>query len=203
MDSKKLLQMAKEYEDKDDLDRAYQCYLEAALSEDDGEAVYALAEKYLKGDIVEWDVDKAAHYFELAYERGYDIPADCFVMIGCQYNKPSKPRNPETAMWWYEKALEGGVDYANACIGELYYLGEGVEKDYKKAFEHFKKVKDQGLPYYYLGLMYESGNYVGKDLVKAREYYSKIVDEMPILGDYGDYYYSLARQRLDELEKID
>ncbi len=198
MDSKELLRLAKEYEEKDDLDRAYLCYLEAAMTEDDGEAVYVLAEKYLNGEIVALDVDKASHYFELAYERGYDIQPEFFVTIGGHYDKKG---NPKTAMWWYKKALDSGVNYANACIGELYYLGEGVDKDCKKAFELFKKVEDQSLPYYYLGLMYESGDYVQQDLVKAAEYYSKIVNDMPILRDCGDYFYGLAIQRLDKLEK--
>jgi len=201
MDSKELLRLAKEYEEKDDPDRAYQCYLEAAMAEDDGEAVYVLAEKYLKGAIVAWDVDKAAHYFELAYERGYEIPAECYVMIGGLYRQQDEKRNLEMAMWWYQKALDAGLNYVNACIGELYYLGEGVDKDCKRAFELFKKVEDQSLPYYYLGLMYESGDYVQKDLVKAAEYYSKIVNDMPILRDCGDFYYCLAVQRLDKLEK--
>ena len=60
MDSKELHELAKEYEECEDLEEAYRYYLEAALADDDGEAVTKLADMYLNGDYVDIDFDLCA-----------------------------------------------------------------------------------------------------------------------------------------------
>ena len=197
MNSKELYRLAEEYEDRDDLAEAYRYYLEAALADDDGEAVTKLADMYLNGDYVDVDIDKSAHYFEIAVERGYKIPAYLYLFIGSTYEKES----PETAVEWYQKAADAGVPYAFACLGEHLYKGDVLPQDYEKAFEYFKKAGVHSLSLYYLGLMYENGNYVNQSVEKAREYYWRIVDEFPDHKDYGDLHYSLAEERLSALEK--
>ena len=47
----------------------------------------------------------------------------------------------------------------------MYFKGQGVPKDYKKASELYKKAADQGLAdaQYYLGVMHIKGDGVPKD----------------------------------------
>ena len=197
MDSKELYELAKEYEEQEDFEEAYRYYLEAALADDDGEAVSKLADMYLNGDYVDIDFDKSAHYFEIALERGYKIPAYIYILIGSTYEKES----PETAISWYQKAADAGIKYAYACLGEHYYKGDVLPQDYKKAFEFFEKAGNHTITFYYLGQMYENGYYVNQNIEKAREYYQRVLDEFPDYKDYGDLHYGLASERLSALEK--
>lgn len=203
MDSKELLRKAKEFEERGDDARAYQYRLEAAIEDNDGAALNELAKMYMEGDYVGLDFDKAAHYFELAYEKGFDLSGELFVFVGSGYENGDRYREkaPETAMKWYEMAADEGVDYAYACMGELYFKGEGVEQDYKKAYDLFKKSGEQEtLPLYYLGLMYEEGLYVDADRKKAGEYYEKVVKEHRDCKAYGDLHYELAEKRLTAMK---
>ena len=201
MDAKELIKQAKEYEEQGKKDKAYIYYLEAALAEDDGEAVYKLAKMYMHGDYVGEDFEKASHYFEVAYERGYDLPKHLFVFIGSSYENGDVycPKDPGIAMKWYKMAADLGVDYAYACMGELYYKGEGVEVNYDKAYELFIKAgEEETLPLYYLGLMHELGQVVPQSTEKAREYYTRIIDEHSEIKDV-DLHYELAEKRLASL----
>lgn len=202
MDTKELMKIANKYEESGEPDKAYIYWLEAALADDDGEAVYKLADMYLKGKYVNEDFDKASHYFELAYERGFDLPRALFVFIGGRYeNKDENQKGDrETALKWYQMAADSGVDYAYACIGAMYFEGKGVEQDYKRAFELFKQSGEkETMPLYYLGMMYELGLYVEQDNDKAIKYYERILNEHSNLKEYGDEHYFLAEERIKSL----
>ena len=199
MDVRELLNLAKEYEKNREAEKAYMYYLEAAMSENDSESVYKLAEMYLDGTYVNEDLDKAAHYFELAYERGYDLPKWLYVFIGSNYMTGGEGfgKNVDSAMKWYQMAIDSGIDYAWACMGEIYFMGDGVEPDYKKAYEYFKRSgEDASLPLYYLGQMYESGLYVNKDVEKAKSYYRRIIESSK---KHEDLHYLLALEHLSKL----
>ena len=80
--------------------------------------------------------------------------------------------------------------------GVIYYNGHGVEKDYKKAFEWFKRASDKGYTNAtrIVGRMYYNGEYVEKDYEKAFQYTMRAVEEgdnyaMTMLGSmylYGE-----------------
>lgn len=49
-----------------------------------------------------------------------------------------------TARYWYERAYnEANSKRAILALGRIYYIGNGVERDHKKAFEYFSLLKDQ------------------------------------------------------------
>lgn len=77
--------------------------------------------------------------------------------------------------------------------GELYYLGNGVEKDYKKAKKYFEKAAELGNESAegYLGLFYEKGYGVEKDIDKALYWYKKSALKGNIFSKYslGYIYY--------------
>ena len=100
----------------------------------------------------------------------------------------------------YELAGEEGETFGYACLGEMYYKGEEVEKNYQKAYDYLIKSDDSisTIKEFYLGEMYRQGIIVNQDIKEAVKYYKRIVDK----SDYrGDDKYSLALQRLEELEK--
>jgi TPR repeat protein len=73
------------------------------------------------------------------------------------------------------KKAELGDAEAQTGLGFLYYDGEGVPQDYKKAFEWLSKAAEQGnaLAQYTLGVMYYEGFGVKKDYKKTFEFYKK------------------------------
>ncbi|MCR5847640.1 MAG: hypothetical protein K6G75_05925 [Lachnospiraceae bacterium] len=105
-----------------------------------------------------------------------------------------------------EKAARAGETYGYDCIGEMYFLGEHVERDYEKAYEYFTRSEENtgDIRYFYLGEMYKNGLYVEKDLKKAKEYYR---EEMKFLNrqmaDPEDMnFYEPTVSALKELEEV-
>ena len=75
----------------------------------------------------------------------------------------------EKTVDWYKKSADQGNAVAQSQLGMMYYVGEGVSKDYKKASCWFKKSALQGIApaQYNLGVMYSNGNGVSQDYKKA------------------------------------
>mgnify|MGYP004481001777 FL=1 len=94
-----------------------------------------------------------------------------------------------------EKYEDKSVSY---YLGEIYYFGNIVERDYEKAFEYITKAleynsKDNDAKYY-LGLMLYDGNGTEKDEEKAvkifEELYNKFEYDPALLMLAEAYYYS-------------
>ena len=68
-----------------------------------------------------------------------------------------------------------GIHDYSLEMGQNYYHGTGVEKNYSKAAEIFSSLSEQGDAdaHNYLGVMYENGQGVKKDYVKAAEWFRK------------------------------
>ena len=102
-----------------------------------------------------------------------------YIILGGEYEHGNSVRqDAQEALRLYEKGIEHGHSYGYECIGNMYFKGIVVEKDYKKAFSYFKKVKrsqQNFLLKYALGEMYRLGLYVRKNEKKANQYYSEIV----------------------------
>ena len=58
----------------------------------------------------------------LNYERGYGVS-----------------QNIEKALYWLEKAAEEEYPTAFVELGDLYFVGEYVEKDLEKSFQYYNK----------------------------------------------------------------
>ncbi len=74
MKNKDLIREAYRSLEAEDYEGAYQLFLEAAIRGKDPDALCGLAGMYSIGEYVGFDYDKCAHYYELAYEEGADIP---------------------------------------------------------------------------------------------------------------------------------
>lgn len=200
MNNSKLCEIAKMHEDRGEIERAYQLYLEAALSEDDGEAMYALAQMYFEGDYVNENYEKAGRYFGLAYDRRAKIDPWTLIIAGNYWEKHAEdnPKNLIFAEKYYQAAAELGVGYGHECLGELYY----IQGDYDKAHEHLLQMEERNpLGFYYMARLYDEGHAVEQDTEKAVEYYKKAIEcGSKHEKEYGeDEHCSLAKARLKEL----
>ncbi len=191
----KMNRQAQRYEASGNEEMAYRCYLENAMTGTDGKSLFELGKKYLFGEFVDFDYDKAGHYFKMAHETGFKLPGYAYIVIG-SWEKQSKTGTWDSEMNWYRLAVDGGCEYGYECMGSMY-----MEKsDYKKAIELFLTPDKNGsLSLYSLGKLYEEGLGVEKDPDKAVEYYKRTIIECKGLKDQGDEHYEKAKARLAEL----
>ena len=114
-----------------------------------GKAIESGTSDYLNQKYLECDLG-------ILYEKGIGVDLDC-----------------HKAIYWYEKAVQDDDDYARCNLADILRKGTGgVEKDWKRAFEVYKTVKQPYGPFR-VGYMYEHGMGVEKDMNKAVEWYKK------------------------------
>ena len=192
MTALEMFEIAKQYEEADELDKAYQWYLEAALTFEDGPSIEALGDMYYEGDYVSQSYGKACNYWEIAHEKGVNIPAYCYIFMGDYREKgcDELPKDIRLAEEWYLTAAAKGEEFGYECAALMYFEGKNGSRDYDKAFEFFQKPKKKNTcALYYLGLMYEQGLGVKADPDKAMEYYQATVELVAGTGyeDLDDY----------------
>ena len=76
---------------------------------------------------------------------------------------------------WCERAYAAGHPDAILQLGFCYYYGNGVERDYAKAFELFSEGAEKGCAYamYWIGQCYHLGDGVEQDMPTAIEWNRK------------------------------
>jgi uncharacterized protein YraI len=81
------------------------------------------------------------------------------------------------ATYLWKKTADMGDAIGQSNLGNLYYEGLGVPRDYSKSFELLSKAAAQGDAYSlnYMGLHYWSGYAVRANLNKARGYFKKAI----------------------------
>ena len=87
--------------------------------------------------------------------------------------------NEKLGIEYMSKAATKGFAPAQNNLGNKYYNGKGVEKDYAKAVEWYRKAAEQGYDWaqYNLAERYYSGDGVEQDYVKALEWYIKAAEQ--------------------------
>ncbi len=200
MNNSELCELAKKQENRGDIEKAYQLYLEAAIAEDDGEAMNALAHMYFDGDYVHEDYDKAGRYFGMAYDHKADIEPWTLIIAG-GYWDAKKDRSEENTLFairYYQAAADLGVGFGHECLGKIYIeLGE-----YDKAYEHLSQMEGRNpCGFYYMGKLYDEGLGVERNMEKAIYNYKKAVEcGLKHEAEYGeDDDAAKAKMRLSEL----
>jgi len=150
------------------------------------EAQNNLGNAYYAGEGVGQDYTEAVKWFRKAAEQGY---AEAQNALGVYYYE--KNNNYEEATKWYLKAAEQGYEWAQYNIGKSYYDGNGVEQNYEKAINWWRKVTKVAQAFYDLAGMYHYGIHVGVDHAEAARLYHKAVE----LREYS------AFDKLAELSK--
>lgn len=92
-------------------------------------------------------------------------------------------KNIDSAINWYEKAIQNDNSSALVRLGKIYLEGISTEKNYDKALGYLKKAEKKNSygAYYYLAVMYENGYGVKIDLSVAKLNYDKAAK----WGHYG------------------
>ena len=132
-------------------------FYQKASQQGHAEASFALSQIYKNGLGVNYDSAKGNYWYNTAIKQGYD-----------PYHSNSK-----TQKFIYKDITQEAK--GQFALGVMYYLGKGIQQDYKKAFECFQKASNQGYAeaQYYLGLIYQYGQEGEQDYKKAFELFQK------------------------------
>ena len=126
----------------------------------------------------------------MIYEKGNKIEA--MYLLGTLYSNyicdedDEIEKDMEKAVYWYKKAAQFGHKEAMKGLGHFYFNGDGVERDYEKAFNYFKESDTK----YWLGICYARGLGVQEDEEKALHSFIKYYNNgyMGILQLANIYY---------------
>ena len=96
-------------------------------------------------------------------------------------------KNLELAFDRFSIAAELGDPIAQAMLGQMYFRGEGVNRDRVQAAEWYRKAAEQGIAAAQccLGAMYSNGEGVTKDKTKAVEWLRKAAEQGDALAQFN------------------
>lgn len=142
-------------------------------------SIYALARSYEQGIGTEKSLENAIYYYKFAAENGFTLG---YYSAGCCYKEMGGEENAKKAVAYFKMAALGNNPLALVKLAEL---SEEV-KDYKIAFEYYKKAADQGYltAQRELGLFYENGRGVTKSIEEAFKYYRLAADQGDPIAQY-------------------
>ncbi|AQL07900.1 ERAD-associated E3 ubiquitin-protein ligase component HRD3A [Zea mays] len=140
-------------------------------------------ESYLKGD-----VGKALLLYSRMADLGYEVAQSNAAWILDRYSDQSICMGESSfctdmerhlrahALWWH--ASEQGNEHAALLIGDAYYYGRGVARDYERAAEAYMHARSQSnaQAIFNLGYMHEHGHGLPLDLHLAKRYYDQAVE---------------------------
>jgi len=119
---------------------------------------------------------------ELKVEAQKDNAAMFHLGVIYQFGFNGASPDLAAAKYWYEVAAKKGNPQAQNALGNMYYLGIGVEKNYKEAAKFYKKAQGKiGYAQYNLALMY---------------YFADVKSSYPILKAISKWYFT---QRKDNM----
>ncbi|CAA2974563.1 ERAD-associated E3 ubiquitin- ligase component HRD3A [Olea europaea subsp. europaea] len=143
-------------------------------------------ESYLKGDI-----SKSFLLYSRLAEMGYEIAQSNAAWILDKYGElcvcmgesgictDAERHKRAHDLWW--QASEQGNEHAALLIGDAYYYGRGMERDYDRAAEAYMHAKSQAnaQAMFNLGYMHEHGEGLPFDLHLAKRYYDQALEVDP------------------------
>lgn len=152
-----------------------------------GEAQWRLANAYVKGILVDKDIDHALHWFDQAIANNY---SDAFDDLGVLYEMGEEvEKDLDQAISLYRDGAQLGNKYAQTNLGRVYQHGIGIQADAGQAILWLERAAQQG----YVGAMsrlgdlYKNGEPPHNDIDKSIHWYQKGVQ-----GGYPDCLYGLA-----------
>ncbi len=147
-------------------------------------AQYRLGNIYLMGEGVEQNDQVAMGWYEQAAAQGHESAQHNFDNLQPLTNRTEKSEpvvinteqdDKHTQDTRVTKVTSSESDYQQ---GMKFSLGDGVERDYKKAFQYFKQSADSGhlSAQYQLGIAYAFGEGVEKDRTEAAKWFGKAAE---------------------------
>lgn len=157
---------------KEEKERAYQCYKKGY-------------ECFSNKDYV-----NAERYFIQADQLG-DRLGPFYLGILYQYADSSKfmgiTKDLYKAFYYYQRSAQRGFSAAYRTIGDMYFMGLGVEKNVEKGLEMYNKAIElnDNFALYELAHRYRFGRgCLEKDYKKAVEFYKKDIDKHKTIESY-------------------
>jgi len=173
-------------------------YLKAA-QQGHVEAQFILGIMYERGDGVDRNDDQAYQWISTAAQQGHPrarslLESDKWLLYldakTPEKNGPEEKADvpdagghtsevtSEQVEEYIRKAEDGDVD-AQYNLGVIYYHGEGVPRDFEKAYIWFRKAaeQDDADAQYNLGFMYGRGEGVQKDHTQSLQWFKRAADQ--------------------------
>ncbi len=125
-------------------EEAYVYYLEAALSENDPEALYNLGRMYLSGRYVEKDYVKAFKYFKQSYDLSGSLDCIFWIMDNSEDIAKDKEGRKEFRDF-FDYLLDNGEWALYITVGGEYGAGKIYDYDVKKQIECYEKAIEKGI----------------------------------------------------------
>jgi TPR repeat protein len=107
-------------------------------------------------------------------QKAIDGDTDAQMYIAsCYLNDVEREKDPNSALLIAMDAADRGSSWANYFLGYMYFLGKGIEVNFKESFKYYKKsATDFPQAYVTLGHMYAEGLGVKRNAQKAFQKYS-------------------------------
>ncbi len=103
-------------------------------------------------------------------------------------------KDPETAVFWYKKAIEKGDISSTFNLGVIYFYGsKNIKENKREAFNFISKAAEKGFPsaWLYLGFFYDKGINVEGGQSEAFKLFLKAAEQGHVIAqDYVAYYYN-------------
>lgn len=168
-----------------------------------GAADYATAVKYMRGEGVAKDEQKAMEYLVKAVNAGNDRAQ---LAMGYFYLRGTggATQDAAKAVGFFTLAAQQGNRDAQYNVGLAYVRGEGVEKDMAKGFEWFEKAayQDDAGAQYNLGVMSINGEGGEADPLAAYIWF-KLAHEKAYKGADEGMEAAKADMTEDQIKEID
>ena len=200
MDVEEIIKKAEELYYDNDLEQAYELYLEAA-SCCHPKAFERLGDMYFFGMYVRQDHKKSMAYYDILAQKGNLSAMSEVVDLMAMTEDDSGVCDPEKYMRYLNALSDSGNGNYKISLGLEYVRGLYVERDIEKAIELFETAVKLGKTFGYscIADLYYDGEHVPQDYAKAKLYYEKDDSEelMPLyrlariydegLGTESDY----------------
>jgi TPR repeat protein len=120
-----------------------------AANEGHSGAKYHLGNLYVEGKGVEKNMDLAIDWYRKAANAGH---------LDAQLKMATNTADPAEKVLWYTKAANQGDDRAQKSLGDIYFDGRLINKNYPLALDWYTKAanSDNESAYLQLGKLYES-----------------------------------------------
>lgn len=109
-----------------------------------GDARYQLGIAYTFGHVVAKDEGAGYRYFRSALDLFPDWAEGQFLVGYALHNSRGTSPNAAEGIAWYKKAAAAGHTVAQNNLGDAYWQGRGIEKDFVEAYKWFELSAERG-----------------------------------------------------------
>lgn len=121
-------------------------YFEKAASMNNADSINMLGIYHQEGIVVEQDYKKALSYFSQAIDIDADNASALFNIGQAYYYGEGVEQDYKKAFVWLTKSANQDYSLAQIQLAEMYFSGEAVPKNVKKAIEIIKPLAELGDP---------------------------------------------------------